>query len=495
MANIFNNTDNLYWVYTTYGKERLTSLQQNDILRLYNVRIGSYDWYEDPQKLLGNSYSETAFKAYFQDGTEKSLGSEIENCVLPITNKELNEDEMCVTLITSIDENTGGFDIREVGIYETTDNGTEKLFAVCTMQALPKPSSETNHFISTQFNCMLYSRLLAENFDKILLDPNNNYATAEEIRAYQQTLLFVESNLSEQISRNTQLIGYNRPEQLYNLILEDKKKYASFGISATYANFLSATELSNVASFWVFSPTNDTTRRVSIADLSIHGINLATDQVSTAYEQGYEGLVSWLNFDQKHYYMLDSDVNFSLLENGEDTPFTLFFIGAQNKNTHNCTIIAKDNDFAEHPGFYVKILEDRRVQVRFYSNASNYVTFTTSPKAVPAAGTFYVLSVTYNADVKENNPMVSIAVNGVGQAVSVERSKNEQDSVYKYTGMTEAGMNMPMFSFIRSQDGDKEFIDSKVCLITLVKDRLTEEYIKAASYNMTALIGKDPCLA
>lgn len=498
MANIFNNKDNLFWVYTAYGMQRLASLQTDDLLRLYNIRVGNYNWYEDPMKYLGSSYSEANFKAYFQKtgvGAVNSLGSEIEGGKFPITGKSLDEELSSVTLVTTIDENTGGFDIREVGIYETDEEGNEFLFAVCTMQALPKPANITNHYIATQFKCHLFSRALAANYDKIVLDPSNNYATVEEVQRFQQTLLFVESNLAHQISNNSQIIGRNRPEQLYKLILDDKKKYASFGAASTYASFLNATpSLSNVMAFWVFNYTNDTTRMVSIADLSPCGNYLATDQTSTMYERGYQGLASWLNFDQRHYFMLDSDVKFSLLEDGKDAPFTLFFVGAQNNNTHDCTIMAKDNDFAEHPGYHVKVLKNRSIQVRFYTNRYNYVTFNTPENTVPKAGEFYVLSITYNADVDDNNPMISVEVNGVSVSVNASYSTDDKGNVYNYLGMTETGMNIPMFSFIRSQNGDKDFIDSKVCLLTLVKYPLTEEYIRAVSYNMMALIGKDPCL-
>lgn len=491
MANIYNDNNNLYWVYTSYGMERLTSLQTGDLLRLFDIRIGNYDWYEDTRHILGSSYSEAAFKNYFQTvGT--TLGSEIEGGIFPITGKQLDEEKGCVILTTTVDENTGGFDIRELGIYETSEDGTEKhLFAVCTMQPIPKPSNATNHFIASQFNCYLFSRLLLDNYDKIYLDPNNNYATAEEVQKFLQTLLFVESNLAHQISNNSQLIGYNRPEQLYQLILDDKRKYANFGATSTYANFLNATSLSNVLSYWVFNHTNDLTRFISVTDLSTHGMNLATDQISAMYELGYQGIASWLNFDQKHYYMLDSDTEFSLLKNGKDTPFTIFFVGAQNNNTHDCTIMAKDNDYAEHPAFHVKILKNRSLQVRFYSNKLNYVTFTTPKDSIPKAGEFYVMSISYNADVEQNNPMIAVTVNGNTVSVTPQYTYS---GTQQYSGMTEAGMRIPLFSFIRSQDGDKDFIDSKICLLSVVKDDLSEEYIKATTYTLMALIGRDPCL-
>ena len=82
------------------------------------------------------------------------------------------------------------------------------------------------------------------------------------------------------------------------------------------------------------------------------------------------------------------------------------------------------------------------------------------------------MSISYNADVEQNNPMIKVVI----------------------AGMSEDGMNMPLFSFIRTQDGDIDYADSKICIMSLVKDDLSDEYVRAMSYNMMALIGKDPCL-
>ena len=55
-------------------------------------------------------------------------------------------------------------------------------------------------------------------------------------------------------------------------------------------------------------------------------------------------------------------------------------------------------------------------------------------------------------------------------------------------------MNIPLLSFIPTQHVDFDYADSKICIMSLVKDDLSDEYVRAMSYNMMALIGKDPCL-
>ena len=44
-----------------------------------------------------------------------------------------------------IPENIGGFDIREVGLYETV-NGVDNLFAIGTCQPFVKPTAADNYF-------------------------------------------------------------------------------------------------------------------------------------------------------------------------------------------------------------------------------------------------------------------------------------------------------------------------------------------------------------
>lgn len=522
MADVFNTKDNLYWVFTNYAKERLADFAAGDKVFLYKLKIGSYNWYEDENKKLGKEgYSEAAFKAYFQGDEEiNDLGNFIrkENTdgdFAPmeffITGKNLDERKECVILTTTIDETFCGFDIREVGIYETIGN-QDHLFAVCTMQPLPRPSTETNHYIASELNCHLYSQKLVNIFDNIEIDKTNSYVTKPELQEYQSNLLFVEANLAEQISRNSQLIGYNRIEQLHDLIKENQANYAKFGAASVYSTLASLVDVKN---FWVFDYSGIVTRKTMLKDISLYHENLGTDQLSTRYEKEYEGVASWLNFDKTHYYTLGmpSDITTKLVngvtqyyvpnrdnltfvdlqkdEEGKivsvtDSPFTIIFVGSQNDNGSDKTILAKYNTFAEHPGILVTVTKKRQVVVSLYSNRVSYITFTTPVDSVPKAGEFYSLIIGYNGNVDE--PRVTVNINE--KQVNTTFTKSGQ----VYSGMSLLGMLLPMYSFVRTDSGDTNHINSKVCLLSLAKGDLSSVSKQSISYSLMSLVGVNPCL-
>lgn len=496
---IFNNTDNLYCIFTAYGLNRLATFNTEDHLFLYSAKVGNYDWYTDENRLLGNTgYSEALFKKYFESGAGLNIGAEVENGTIPITAKSLNPADKIVTLQVTVPEDFPACDIRELGIYETV-GGVENLFAVVTFQVIPKPGINTNHRNMVRFNINLRSENLTNFYDQITLDPDNNYATTDEIQDLHENLLFVETNLAEQISRNTQQVGLNRVQQLYEQMIDDKEKYASFAASTTYTNFLSSTSLSNVKSFWVFNYTNDLTQKVSIADLGVYKTNLETSQLVTLYDKSYIGLCSYLDIAAPHYYRLDRSFDFDLvqvdevIDNGvgrpqtytyKDCPFTFFFVGAQNTNDHDCTIIAKDNTFEKTiPAFRIQVTDKREVLLRLYTDKENYTEYRTAENTVPKAGEFYVMSVTYDGNTKY--PHFSVSVNAGVVKGTVNR-------VGKYTGMPK--VNLHATSYITTSSGNTDFVDSKVAIMSLVKDTLSAEYIRATAYSLMALIGKNPCL-
>lgn len=536
MANIFNNDNKLYWVFTTYAINKLSDFSTDENLKLMAIGIGDYDWYTDEKKKLGpTGYSEAAFKAYFQDeNIERDLGNPItyENeegdkdapRYFSITRKEISEDETNVILSATINETFGGFDIREIGIYDCEyDEDSEKitpkhLFAVCTMQPITKPTTETNHYISTQLICHLFSQRLIDYFDYIEIDSKNNFVTVDDINKYQTNLLFVESNLAEQISRNTQIIGYNRVQQLYELLKNNQDKYSKFGVSSVYSNIANVMEVKN---FWTFRPSGYLTRESMLDDLSLNNDNLGTDQLSTLYETGYEGIASWLNFNNVHYYtdtptqdvyqvteeVEDITIKNYYVKNGhtdltfidlivndnnmvigaQDSPFSIIFVGAQNSNSSDCTLYAKYNTFTEHPGLYVSITKDREVNVSMYTNKNNYINFKTYAGSVPAAGTFYSLIIEYNGDVR--NPKVAVNINGSNIATTYTKSTG-----YIYSGMTVDGIMLPMFSFKRTADGDINGVNSKICLLSVLKGTFDDSYRQSIAYNLMSLIGNNPCL-
>ena len=524
MNNIYN-TNNLYWVYTAYGKNRLADFNTTENLKLYKIKIGDYDWFTDAEHKLGDSgYSEAVFKQYFQGSAVNDLGHFINRTneegdsnvpyEFKISRKELSSDEKSVSLIATIDENAGGFDIREVGIYETTSDGVDHLFAICTMQPLPKPSIETNHYISTQLTCRLFSQQLVSVFDYIEIDVTNNYATIDDINKYQMNLLFIESNLAEQISRNTQIIGYNRVQQLYELILENQKHFAKSGMASVYAN---AATILDVKNFWVFRDAGYLTREAMLDDLSLNNDKLGTDQLAALYQNGYEGIASWLDFSTAHYYMsrATSDVYLKTITSGnsawyvknnhtdltfidlqidddgkvishKDSAFSVIFVGSQDSNEDECTLLAKSNTFTEHPGIKIVVTKNREVSVTMYTSKDNYINFKSPSGAVPKAGEFYVLTVEYNGD--SNNPEVIISINGSKMTTRFTKTNNI------YEGMSIEGIMLPLFSFERTADGDINHVNSKVCLLSLIKGNFKDEYRQALVYNLMALIGKNPCL-
>lgn len=511
MADVYNTQNKLYWVFTSYGKERLASLSADDKLFLYKAGIGCYNWYEDPLNYFGGSgYSEENFKRYFESDEEKSIGQLVPNGKLAINTKNLVEETndegdvitRVVELTTTVPENLGAFDIREMAIYETIDN-VDHLFAICTMQPIPKPTTETNHYISAILTARLQSEMLADAYDQIVLDPSNNFVTLEELNAFQENLLFVESNLAEQISNNSRIIGYDRPQQLYEKLIADKKKYSSFAVSTTYANALSIANMHDIKSFWVFQPNNDTTSSVSIADLSYHKINMATDKLITLYDHGYEGLAPYINFEYNptsnsgNYYLLNSDIDFDFVnDDGEghitDAPFTLFFIGAQNSNEHDCTLLAKDNSAQSNdvqPAFQIAVTKDCQLKITLYQDRANYVTYLTGNNSVPEAGQFYVAAITYSPVMNTVDnilvPRFNIMLNGKELSGNILRTGN-------YQGMTKT--TLPLTSRIHTANGYTDYVDSKVCLISQIKRELSVDYIRAMMYNMMALIGVNPCL-
>lgn len=526
MTNIFN-TDNLYWVFTKHAKERLANFDVHKNLKLQKMVIGDYDWYKDSEKKLGDEgYSEAAFKRYFQENDNVDMGHQIiyinedgepeDALTITITSKEISADGESVVFSGTIDETYGGFDVREVGIYETVEEGRgsrDVLFAICTMQPMPKPSLSTNHYIASQINCHLFSQRLVSVFDYIELEKTNNYTSKAEMNEYLSNLLYVESNLSEQISRNSQLIGYNRVQQLHDLMEANQSTYAKFGLSVIYSTLANMVDVRN---FWVFDYSGNLTRRAMLKDLSLRNENLGADQLSTRYERGFEGIASWLNFNNAHYYMMDppkdvirkvadggnveyyapnaNDLVFVDLEKDKnnkiigvsDAPFTIIFVGAQNNNSSTNTIMCKYNTFAEHPGLSVVVTPERELVVKLYSTKDKYIEFTSPKGAIPKAGTFYTLFIEYNGDLI--NPMITLNIDGKIIATNYKMVGPE------YKGMTLDGMLLPIFSFERSSDGDRKFVNSKVCLLSLIHGRMGEVHRQALIYNLMALIGKNPCL-
>ena len=112
MAQIVND-NKLNLILTDFGKERIAYAVENPTvtLNITKIKLGSGDNHE----YYVPDSSQTELKG--------SLGLEFY-----IYDKALLEDNLTISFHTVIPEDIGGFDIREVGLYETYE-GEDKLSA------------------------------------------------------------------------------------------------------------------------------------------------------------------------------------------------------------------------------------------------------------------------------------------------------------------------------------------------------------------------------
>ena len=131
----------------------------------------------------------------------------------------------------------------------------------------------------------------------------------------------------------------------------------------------------------------------------------------------------------------------------------------------------------------------RQISLKLYTDKNNYVEYLTGENTVPKAGEFYVASITYDPIMNEQDniliPRFSVMIDGKEVTGSIIRTGN-------YQGMVKT--TLPLTSRTRTLTDYTNYVDSKMCLISLVKETLSPDYIRATVYNMMALIGVNPCL-
>ena len=204
MTEIVNN-DKLTLILTQYGLSRIAEAMQEPSLnlRISKIKFGSGDNYE----------------YYVPSESQAELKGLIPEAEFYIYKKELLEDGLTISFYTIVPENIGGFDIREVGLYEDVD-GEDKLFAIGTCQPFVKPTTEDNYFIAIDYYIFLKAADFATLYDRITLDPEHALVTEPDMEEMMRTFIFSNSNLIQQIGNNSRIIGYNRATQLYEKITE-----------------------------------------------------------------------------------------------------------------------------------------------------------------------------------------------------------------------------------------------------------------------------------
>jgi len=385
MAEIANS-NKLNLIITDYGLGRIAEATKEPTLNLMisKIRLGDGENHE----------------YYIPSSTQSSLKGDL-GLEFYIYDKELLEDGVTVSFHTVIPETSGGYDIREVGLYEHID-GEDKLFAICTQQPFVKPSSEDYYFINLDYYIFLKNSNFAEIYEQIVLDPLHALATTENLENLMQTFLFAHGNLIDQIGNNSQIIGYNRATQLYEKISENKKSFSYITLFKNFAslmNLVSSTD--NIFSYWAFDYSNRNSISNSVMDLSNHGYALSTNKAITDYERIYDGFMSMISFSEPNFFNLSYQIPLDLYDENtqEDLPFTMIFVLEPLVENTKRTLLAKSNYATGTHSFEVAELPDRSLEIKLFSSASDFLTFSSLPYSIPSGKHSIVL--TYSPDTQK----------------------------------------------------------------------------------------------
>lgn len=363
---------------TKYGLDRIARAMEDPSLNLSltKIKIGTG---------IDGKYYEITDDMLQKENLD--LQSPIDGMEFYVYDKELLEDGLTVSFHTIIPETVGGFDIIEVGLYESTSDG-DKLFALSVQQPFVKPSSEYNYLISINYYMFLKNENFSDLYDRITLDVEHAQVTEADMEELMRTFLFSQENLMLQIEKNSKIIGYNRPTQILDKVNENKQ---TFSYVTLYKNFASVLDLisspNNIFSYWIFDYSRRETIGSNIVDLSNNKNYLTTNKLLSSYTHLYNGFQSMFSFPETDNYSLSSNVAVDLYdpETQSDSPFTMVFVLEPHKDSYNKTrtIIAKINEAVHAYVFKVQELPEGILQVRLYSSENDYITFTSNKGVIP----------------------------------------------------------------------------------------------------------------
>ena len=461
-------SDKLVWVYTTYGLNRLTEAISNpsNKLFIYKIKIGDANgsYYEPSENIT-------------------SLVNAIDEGVFYINLKQLSTDGSTVSFKTTIPENYSGFEIREIGLYETI-NEVDYLFAIGTCQPLVKPSLSDNYIISIDYKLNFKSQNLATVYEQIVINPDYEYLIQDDFDNLQSNILYIEGNLSTQISNDSHIIGLNRAAQLQEKVEQDFKYYTNIASTLNFTNLLNFTNIYNIKSYWVFNYSSYLSQNNCIVDYSKNSLNLNLNKNINLFERSFIGLSPSLDISTNNYFFINSDINFNLLNtyNNSDTPFSIIFLLKNNNLDTNNTLIAKSNYSSHAHSFEINKLADNSIELKLFSDINNSISFKSEPSTVPEDT--YFLCIKYNGNI--SSPIVDIYINHTKVKVSFT-------SLGTYSGMSNISEKLTSYS-TASSGLPQNYANSKFSIISLIKDEISEAEIKSIGLNMLALIGKDTCL-
>lgn len=382
---------------TQYGLDRITqAMEQPDLtLALTKIKLGSgrnNEYYVPTENELANPNFDLQGPLRYE---------------FYIYNKELLEDGLTVSFRTVIPEDVGGFDIREVGLYETVD-GEDKLFAIAVQQPIVKPSPDYNYFININYYIFLKAQNLADVYDRIVLDVEHAEVSEADLESLMRNFLFAQENLMVQIGKNSELIGYNRSTQILDKVNENKQDYSYITLYKNFASVLDLVKSSeNIFSYWAF----DYSRRMSLSSSIVNLANtdsttyLSTNIPISSYPHKYDGFQSMFTFEGSNSYYLPSNIPVDLYdpETNKDRPLTMVFavepIAEEFNKTR--TLLAKSDRSNGAVVFEVQELDTKELQVRFYNFENGldcYLEFKSTP-IIPNSPHSLVL--TYDPDAQQ----------------------------------------------------------------------------------------------
>jgi len=461
------NQDKLLWVFTDYGLNRQAeALFDNNItLNLIKIKVGdSNGTYYIPSNL---------------DIDLKNIKDSFD-----VTSVTLSEDSSTVIFRTVIPENSSGYDIREVGLYEVVD-GVDYLFALSTCQPIVRGSTSDGYFQAVDYEINFKSVNLSSLYDQISVNPLSNYLTEGELDDIKRSMLYVESNLATQITKNTNVLGLDRPEILDLKIKENTlntSKIASNSLINTIGSY--CTDITNIKLLSLFNCLKNVSAISKIVDFSTNRYNLNLNRNMALMTTGIEMFAPYVDFYPDDYFYLSETDNFSLLKNGVESPLTFLGLVKLDTSSGYKNIFTKIDASTGIRDFSIDFDKSTNIlRVVLYSSAIDFVRFQTVIEDITILDKFISIAFTYNGN--KLSPSGSIFINGIKQTTAIANSS--------YTGMRIVSPTRAGSFEINASNVLINPSKSKISLLSVITEQFSDYKIQLLSLEMLALVGEDVC--
>lgn len=465
MASVTN--DKLVWLYTNYGLRRITEVLENptEKLRITRLVVG------DSEVQTYNSETgqiETTYDYYVPTGSETSLRHSIASFYFH--SKELDEENLVVSFTTNIPQDSNGYAINEMGIYEN-----ETLFAICTCQDINKPFIEDNYLIDINMRISLHSKNLSSVYDRIRLESNQEYLTPSDLEQLQYNVLYMEGNLCEQISQNSHIIGLNRPRQLEQLIDSNLKYTSTAFLNSIYCTMANIAGYDNVRNFWVFDYSKYTGTSNSIIDMGYNGEYLTLKNVENTPTVEYEGICPTMNFSDNNFYSTESINDIGTK--------TWFFLLKNSEGNANATILAKSDYKTNKHEFEILRRNSGAIEIRLFAENGNYIIYTSEANILNDS--IYSLGIKIPENYITEN--ITVVLNGY-ELVMTKTTTGSLD--------TETSLNIGYSSFLNQSNSEDIRYENKSIMGLMAKlvNNMSVQEMKRLTLLLIAFGGTNVCM-